>query len=362
MILSRVAAALDYSHSKKILHRDLKPQNIMVPMPDGAPDIEDVKLIDFGLATQFATMDSVDSEEENCGIAGTLPFMPPEQLDGTHKDSRSDEYSLGVVAYSMLSGALPFSATSPVQLVKQILNEPPGELLNVPPHVNSVLCKEMAKNRKNRYRTCSEFIDALRSGESARPLTNDSYQSPNTRNRSRLNWIVGLVAALVLLVAGWAIWKGSLPGGSSTGNLSSQVQLDENGELPSLAGRKLVVQAAKSGTILLRDAQSDELLRTLAGHKGNGFSHGLLSRGKVFSLWRRGQARGSGRGNGESSADNTDYSTGKRDSIQSEQRDIVGRKISGQYVGRTGEHSRYANRSSDCGTSRNGGRFVSAFR
>lgn len=162
-ILSGVASALDYAHKKRVLHRDIKPQNVMIPMENGELQIAEAKLIDFGLAVRcYATNANIDIEpEDKTTVSGTLPYMPPEQINGEHQDARTDQYALGVMAYEMLSGQVPFTSPAPSVFLHQILNCMPAPIESVSDRVNKVLATAMAKNRKDRFPCCMEFIQAL---------------------------------------------------------------------------------------------------------------------------------------------------------------------------------------------------------
>lgn len=179
MILRPLARALDYAHRKKVLHRDVKPQNIMVPMDGGEPQWEDAKLIDFDLAIEWHSTVSFDQTLPN-HISGTLPYMSPEQIDGTVQDGRSDLYSLGVLAYQMLGGHLPFTSTTPSILIHQILTK---ELLPIESQselVNLALRKATAKKRADRFASCGEFIEALEGkvdAERLHSVSDSAFQS-----------------------------------------------------------------------------------------------------------------------------------------------------------------------------------------
>ncbi|MBE6427213.1 MAG: serine/threonine protein kinase, partial [Planctomycetaceae bacterium] len=166
-ILRPLAAALDYAHSRKVIHRDIKPGNIMLVFKkngDGTwnfEELRDVQLIDFGLASEFRqSMTRVS--QVRMGTSGTMPYMSPEQFRGEYQDAHSDQYSLGTMAYEMLAGRLPFCADDPMILMNCISSIPPLPLPDQPETVNSALLRSLAKPRTGRFSTCTEFVNALR--------------------------------------------------------------------------------------------------------------------------------------------------------------------------------------------------------
>ncbi len=175
-MLRPLAAALDYAHEQGIIHRDIKPQNVMVPYLARTTRHKEVKLIDFDLAAEvFTTMDDVSKQVT--ATSGTIPYMPPEQLQGQIQGPRSDQYSLAVMAYKMLSGELPFAAPAHHVLTYQIINQSPRSLSGVPDFANQAVMKAMHKMREGRYDTCGEFVAAL-AGQTAPRLTSPDYEIP----------------------------------------------------------------------------------------------------------------------------------------------------------------------------------------
>ena len=137
--LGQMAGALDALHTVGVLHRDLKPGNVLLRADDS------VALIDFGLARQL----NLDSDITGTGaIFGTPHYMSPEQGHGLPLDERSDIYSLGVIFYEMLMAEKPYVAESPLAVIYKHANEPvpplPGSLVNLQPLLNSLLAKDPA--------------------------------------------------------------------------------------------------------------------------------------------------------------------------------------------------------------------------
>ncbi len=154
--LKPIASALDYAHARGILHRDIKPSNILMNM-EGTP-----VLGDFGLAKM---MERGAGLTQAGMIVGTPEYMSPEQCSGEGVASAADIYSLGVVAYQMLTGQLPFMAATPAAVINaQLHNQlPPPRSINpdLSPEVEGVLLKALAKAPKDRYRTAAGMVKAL---------------------------------------------------------------------------------------------------------------------------------------------------------------------------------------------------------
>ncbi len=154
-ILRQTAAALDFAHQKGIVHRDIKPANIMVD-EDGS-----VKIADFGIAKAGTSGNLTLSG----AILGTPNYMSPEQVQGTSIDGRSDQFSLAVVAYEILTGERPFAGEHLGTVVYKIVAEQPAEphRLNpsLGPEITAVLRKALSKKADGRYVSCTEFVIAL---------------------------------------------------------------------------------------------------------------------------------------------------------------------------------------------------------
>jgi serine/threonine-protein kinase len=155
-IVARVADALDYAHKNNVVHRDVKPANVMYE-----PQSDQVKVTDFGIAR------ITDSSRTKTGmVLGTPSFMSPEQLAGKKIDGRSDLFSLGVTLYQLASGHLPFVGESMAQLMFKIANDPAPDVRGVRPDVPAclaaIIVHAMAKDVAQRYQTGAELAADLR--------------------------------------------------------------------------------------------------------------------------------------------------------------------------------------------------------
>ncbi|GAD85183.1 Stk1 family PASTA domain-containing Ser/Thr kinase [Nocardia asteroides] len=152
-VVADVCAALDFSHKAGIVHRDMKPANIMINRA-GA-----VKVMDFGIARAIA--DSSNPMTQTAAVIGTAQYLSPEQARGETVDARSDVYSVGCVLFEILTGQPPFTGDSPVAVAYQHVKEDPPlpSSINpgVPRELDSVILKAMAKNPANRYQTAAEM-------------------------------------------------------------------------------------------------------------------------------------------------------------------------------------------------------------
>jgi len=155
-VVARVAEALSYAHGNNVVHRDIKPANIMYE-----PDSDSVKVTDFGIAR------ITDSSKTKTGtVLGTPSYMSPEQLAGRMVDGVSDQFSLGVTLYQLVSGRLPFEGDSMAQLMFKIANEPHADVRThnpkLPACVSAIVNKTLAKDPAQRYPSCEIMVKALR--------------------------------------------------------------------------------------------------------------------------------------------------------------------------------------------------------
>jgi Protein kinase domain len=159
-ILDQVAAGLDAAHAAGLVHRDVKPHNILV---SGAPGAELVYLTDFGLTKNTASKTRLTQAGH---FVGTIDYVAPEQIEGKKVDARTDIYALGCVLYECLTGLLPFDRETETAIMMAHLDEPPPAASIVRPDlpfgVDNVIHKAMSKKMKERFSSCRELIAAAR--------------------------------------------------------------------------------------------------------------------------------------------------------------------------------------------------------
>jgi hypothetical protein len=160
-ILTVACEALAYAHDQDIIHRDVKPDNIMV-LRNGL-----VKLTDFGLAA-IVTERGVT---QTGTVMGTFYYMSPEQARGEKLDARSDIFSLGATFYEMLTGQPPFAGDSPGAVLSKILNSDPPPVPGLPPHVSRTLGRCLRKQPQYRFQNACEIIASLRASEAGTAVT-----------------------------------------------------------------------------------------------------------------------------------------------------------------------------------------------
>lgn len=159
MIVRRLAEVLEHVHARGVIHRDLKPENIMI---SDLPELDTVKLLDFGLASFHAEQKLTRTG----AIIGTASYMSPEQCRGKRADERSDVYSLTVCFYEMLTGAPPFCAENPVNVLAKHISENVPELTQsllgpVARPINAFISKGLAKEPDKRFQSMKEFLSEL---------------------------------------------------------------------------------------------------------------------------------------------------------------------------------------------------------
>ncbi|MCV7162703.1 LpqN/LpqT family lipoprotein [Mycolicibacterium brisbanense] len=158
-IIAAVGDALDYAHQRKLLHRDVKPANILVAGKHGAK--RRIMLTDFGIARRA---DEVNGLTSTNITVGSMSYTAPEQLMGQTLDGRADQYSLAATAYRLFTGSPPYAHSNPAVVISHHLSSPVPKLAATKPELavfDSVMAKGLAKDPKDRYDTCHDFANAL---------------------------------------------------------------------------------------------------------------------------------------------------------------------------------------------------------
>ena len=158
-IVHAVAGALDYAHDRGLLHRDVKPANILLTHPEDGE--RRILLADFGVARHLGDISGIT--ETNVAV-GTVAYAAPEQLTGSNIDGRADQYALAATAFHLLTGAPPFQHSNPIAVISQHLHEDPPRLSDYRPdlaHLDDVFFKALAKNPADRFERCRDFAAAF---------------------------------------------------------------------------------------------------------------------------------------------------------------------------------------------------------
>jgi beta-lactam-binding protein with PASTA domain/predicted Ser/Thr protein kinase len=286
-IMARICTALDQAHRAGIVHRDVKPGNVMLT-PSG-----EVKVMDFGIARALTS--TASTMTQTAAVIGTAHYLSPEQARGEHVDARSDVYSAGCMLYELLTGGPPFTGDTAVAVAYQHVREdpvPPSRIeSDVPPAVDAIVLKAMAKNPANRYQTAADMRADIERALAGRPveatpvLAEDSAMltpPPSTTvllrqqqpRAGRAAAYVGLtIATIAVFLVALLVARNLLSGGSSEVNTPNVVGQTEADARAILAGKGLHVSDVTEeystryaqGVIIKQDPAADILLK-----KGDG--------------------------------------------------------------------------------------------
>jgi eukaryotic-like serine/threonine-protein kinase len=281
----QVLTALRFAHRKGVVHRDIKPHNVMADA-DGR-----LKVTDFGIARA-----GVSQMTEAGSIIGTAQYLSPEQARGAPVDQRSDLYSVGVVLYEMLTGTTPFSGESPVEIAMKHLSDPPRppsvERPDIPPDLDMIVLRALAKNPDDRFQTAEEMdaeLERVSRGAGVTTETADAatavlsgaelaaaqtaivpprrppattrpgyrYAEPPPRRRPFWPWLLALLLVVLAGVAGWYAFgqiQDSL-GGGSTASVPYVVGQREDLAVQNILGKGLQVNVHREPHETVKEGQ-----------------------------------------------------------------------------------------------------------
>src|SRR5262249_16215035 len=199
-IVTQIAAALDAAHGAGLVHRDVKPGNILLDEADGRAVI-----CDFGLARHVSSVTSLTGDR---GFVGTFDYVPPEQIEGAAIDQRADEYWVGWGVFECLAGSRPFEGDSELSVVFAHLNEPPPKATSYRPDLpkafDDLFETALAKDPDSRFRTCGELAAAAAAAARGEPVA---------RPKARRGRLAALLTALIAVAAAIALVGAATEGG-----------------------------------------------------------------------------------------------------------------------------------------------------
>ncbi|MFV8315836.1 serine/threonine-protein kinase [Mycobacterium sp. 23] len=260
-IVTAVAEALDYAHSRGLLHRDVKPANIL--LGEAAPRRR-ILLADFGIARELGDVSGLTATNMTMG---TTAYCPPEQLQASDLDGRADQYALGCTAYQLLTGGAPFQNSNPAVVISQHLSAPPPLLSERRPelaYLDGVIARALAKDRSARFASCSDFAAALAapvgradaSGATVaveRPTEVIATAAPAPGGRRRGALIASGAAVVLIAVAAVlavVVLRGQSGGQQSAGPSSSPADVAPTNSSAGLPPLKLTNQITDQAHVL----------------------------------------------------------------------------------------------------------------
>jgi hypothetical protein len=262
-LLSQAARALDAAHRKGLVHRDVKPGNLLVER-GGTGDEEHVYLTDFGITKVTSSRTGLTSPGE---FVGTVDYIAPEQIRGISVTGLADQYSLACVLQECLTGQVPFRKDVEAAVIFAHVEEQPpppsAACPDLPPALDAVLARALAKQPGDRYGTCREFTDAARDALAAPPApavpanavpvpvtarreipdVRGEWETPSSVRAKKARRWPAAVAALVLAGAAAAAWSGMLGGGPASRAGSAAMTAPARGQSP------LMTAVAQANTI-----------------------------------------------------------------------------------------------------------------
>ena len=285
-VLRDIAAALDFAHGRGVVHRDIKPDNIL-RRPDGA-----AVLSDFGIARLMDSQTLLTAEGTS---VGTPHYMSPEQLRGDRLDGRSDLYSLGVVLWQLLTGELPYVGTDVWAIGTQHLSAPVPTLPAELAHLQGLVDALMAKRAQDRPATGAELIrriDGLLDATPTPPTVTVAHVAgAGVASRGRPRWLLPLGAAAVLALIAYAGWQWKA--GPAPRATPAPVATPSPAPAPSIAVMAFEDLSAGRDQTYFADGVSEELLNRLSQVQGlrvAGRSSSMSFKGKSATIAQIGEA------------------------------------------------------------------------
>ena len=246
-LMNALTSALQYAHDSGVVHRDIKPGNILLTSRSSDVVLGKPLPADFEpILTDFGLVRFIDSTQHTTGsgqIAGTPAYMSPEQARGDLTDGRTDIYSLGIVLYEILAGHLPFEAETTMGVLMKHISEPPAPIPGLPPPMQYVLDRALAKTVDERFQTPSEFAEAFLAAVenkddlstldmmSTAPLKRPAKKIFGQPVRSR-RWLGPAIAAMMIVVLGASLFASGVFAPDPTVTPTSSVTAT-NSPLPS---------------------------------------------------------------------------------------------------------------------------------
>jgi serine/threonine-protein kinase len=285
-IVTAVASALDYAHKQGLLHRDVKPANIMLTNVDDDGEEQRILLADFGIAR---SVDDISGLTATNMTVGTVAYSAPEQLMGEEIDGRADQYALAATAYHLLTGSHLFPHSNPAVVISRHLNSPPPALADTHPELaglDPVLATALAKDPESRFSRCSGFAEAFTEKTStlghaasdaptvAAPIIR-KWHAAGSCSRKRMITITAALAAVVLVgvvMLGWHALRqhqppvANVPNSMTTGPSSPTLAPPSQTVLPfSGLNSPSALAVDSAGDVYVADSMNNRVLKLAPG-------------------------------------------------------------------------------------------------